>query len=293
MLNVTRFYARSFDLDHINVFWEVEDISTSDDIIGFDLYLYKSESPGGPWGNPVVGPFTNQFFYQDTTNPSLHKDRRVFYKLRIVDKRTTEEKEFGPTAQIPEPDLMAMEIVRLEDILLRQFVGRKCIVYPRKSIGAKCVCRSKTSQRETISNCMTCYGTGFLGGYNSPIVCYIQIDPHARNVQLGQTIIQNVNITTARLINFPPIKPTDILVENENRRWIVSSMRPTERLRSTVHQELEIREILKSDMAYKLPINMDILLTEDISETRNFTNPQTELHETNRTYTDKPRGIIY
>jgi predicted house-cleaning noncanonical NTP pyrophosphatase (MazG superfamily) len=100
-------------------------------------------------------------------------------------------------------------------------------------------------------------------------------------------------MTTARLINYPPVKPGDLIIENENRRWLIHVMRPTERLRATIHQELEIKEVLKSDIAYKLPINLDILNTKDIAETRNFTNPQTEEHDTNRTYTDKPRGILY
>lgn len=291
MLNVIRFYARSFDLDHINVFWEIED-NSAEDLIAFNFFLYKSESPGGPWGNPIVGPFQNKYFFQDTTTPTLHKDRRVFYKLKAVDKRNNEEKEWT-TSQIPEPDLMAMEIVRLEDLLLRQFVGRKCFIFPRRTFGPKCTCRSKTSMRETVSNCINCYNTGFLGGYMTPIACYIQIDPHPRSLQLTQNIAHNVNMTTARMINFPPVKPADLLIENENRRWMVQSVRPTERLRSPVHQELEIKEILKSDVLYKLPVNLDILQTEDISETRNFTNPQTDTKDTNKAYVDKPRGMAY
>lgn len=292
MLNVTKLYVRSFDLDHVNVFWEIEDSPASEDIIAFDLYLYKSESPGGPWGNPIVGPFTNKFFFQDTTNRTLHKDRKIFYQLKAVDKRNGDEKTFGPTTTIPEPDLMALEMIRQEDMLLRQWVGRKCLVYPVKTTGAPCICVSKTSKRQVISNCETCYGTGILGGYLSPIACYIQIDPHPRSRQPTQNLIHNPNMTGARLINFPPIKPADVVIENENRRWNILTVRVTERLRCPVHQELEIKEVLKSDMAYRLPYNDDILNTKDIVEERNFTNPQTMRNDTNESYTNRPRGVI-
>jgi len=292
MLDISKFYARSFDLDHVNVFWEIEEVIASDDVIAFNFYLYKSESPGGPWNNPIVGPFSNKYFFQDTTNRTLHKDRKIYYLLKVEDKRTNETKTFGPTSQIPEPDLMALEFTRQEDMLLRQFIGRKCILFPVKTVGAPCICVSNVSKRSIVSNCETCYGTGKLGGYLSPIECFVQIDPHPKSVQMTQNITQNVNMTSARLINYPPVKPRDILVENENRRWMVHTVRLTERLRSPVHQELEIKEVLKSDITYKLPLNLDIMKTEGVVEERNFTNPQTIRNDTNETYTDKPRGVL-
>ncbi len=290
MLRINSFYARSFDLDHINVFWELENDPNSDDIIAFEFILYKSESPGGPW-SPVTAPFSNRFFFQDTTNPLQHKYRKIFYRLIVRHKVTSETKEFI-TSQIPEPDLQALEIIRLENKLFTNFVGRKCIVYPRKTFGARCTCWDNISGRAKHSNCMTCYGVTYLGGYLSPFVCYIQIDPSVKSAQPTVNIIHNPSISTARLISFPPINPLDIIIENENKRWIVLSVRTTERLRSPVHQELEIKEVLKSDIAYKLPTNIDILDVTNIAEDRNFTNPQTMRNDTHESYTNKPRGTI-
>ena len=288
MLKIAKFYARSFDLDHINVFWEPEELHASEDPIVYEFTLFKSESPGGPW-TKIIGPFTNRYFYQDTTNPMQHKYRKIHFKLVVHSKRTNESDEYI-TSQIPEPDLIALEVIRRENMLFKKFAGRKCLIYPRKTIGARCGCYQKTAQRQSISNCMTCYSTGILGGYSSPFASYIQIDPSMKTEQPTMNVTYNPSQTTARLISFPPVNPKDIIIENENKRWIIVSVNTTEKFRSPLRQELSIKEILKSDPGYKLPVLEDIKNINDIVEERNFTNPQTIRNDTDESYTNKPRG---
>lgn len=291
MIEVTKFYVRSYDLDHLNVFWQIKD--TQDDIQAFDMYLYRSESPNGIW-QLVAGPFNNQYLFRDYTSASRHKLRKIFYKLKIVDKRSNETVEFGPTAQIPEPDLVALEIVRQEDVLFREFIGTRCIVFPVKTFGQFCAsCYNKVSKRVEKSNCMTCYGTGYLGGYWSPVSCFIQIDPSPKNIQLGPTIEQYPFVTTGRMINFPPMNPRDIIVDSENKRWIVITVAPTKKFGHPVHQELTVKQLLTSDMAYKLPINIDDITTFEVVAERNFTNPQTLQQDPEKSYRNKPRGTTY
>lgn len=287
---VTKFYARSFDLDHINVFWELEDTHASEDTIIFEFSLSKSESFGGPWTH-IVGPFTNRFFFQDTTNPMQHKYRKIFFKLIVKNKLTNETAEFI-TSEIPEPDLIALEVIRRENLLFKKFAGRKCIIYPRKTFGARCGCYSPVAGRQVISNCLTCWGTGILGGYLSPFISYIQIDPSVKTEQPTMNITYNPAQATARLISFPPVNPKDVIIETENRRWHIISVSPTEKFRSPLRQELSIKEILKSDPAYKLPVLSDIKDVNDIVEERNFNNPQTIRNDTDESYTNKPRGTL-
>ena len=58
MVVFTKFYARSFELDSVTIFWEIEDISKEDDIYAFSMELFKSEAYNGPY-DKVVGPFFN------------------------------------------------------------------------------------------------------------------------------------------------------------------------------------------------------------------------------------------
>jgi hypothetical protein len=292
MLEIARLYARSFDLDHMDVFWELKDFDGN--ILQFDFYVLRSESPLGPY-EILAGPFKDQYYFRDISPSLLHKWRKLYYKLRVVFVPTGETAEFGPTAQVGEPDLIALEIMRQEDVLFREFSGRKCWLFPVRTFGTKCVCFDRVSGRRTRANCLTCYDTGYMGGFLSPIECFIQVDPNSNSPSNTPMMEQQSNDTSARLISFPPVKPKDILVEAENKRWRVVKVTTTERLRAVVHQELVLHQMPIGDVEYKLPINIDDLKSLSVAAERNFTNPQhtdedNDLKNILAVYGYQPRG---
>lgn len=232
MVTFTKLYVRSFELDSVTIFWAIEDISKEDDIYAYSMELLKSESYNGPY-DKVAGPFFNIFQYRDPLNLEDHKNRNIYYKIRVTDIRTGETKVEGPTAQLPEPDLYAMEILRQEDMLFRNFIGRRCYTFPRKTFGQICICVQPQQMRGQRANCKTCYGTLYLGGFNSPTAAYIQFDPNARSTQLTPAINHNINFTTCRLIAYPPLNIGDLIIDPENHRWRVEQVQVTKRLDMT------------------------------------------------------------
>lgn len=294
MFQVTSFYARSFDLDQIDLFWEISDFHG--DILRYQFFVDRSESPAGPW-DVLAGPFLDQYRFRDTSPSLMHQWRTLYYRLRVYDQVGEATTIFGPTAQLPEPDLIALEINRQEDILFREFTGRRVWTYPVRTFGAKCVCFDRVSGRRTKANCLNCYDTGYLGGYMTPIEAFIQIDPNNNRESPTPYGAKQATRSSARLISFPPMKPKDILIEAENVRWEIISMTPTQRLRSVVHQELELRQIEKGDVSYKLPVNISDLSTLSLSAERNFTNPQHvgdafDVTKILSVYGYKPRGSV-
>jgi hypothetical protein len=276
-LNVTTLRAVTTDLDHVDVFWEVADYFNNQPndemILAYTFQVLRSESPAGPW-DPLTVPFKDQYYFRDASPALLHKWRTLYYLLRVTDLRTNEVKDFGPTAQLPEPDLIALEIMRQEDMLFREWIGRKCWLFPIKTFGPRCICYDRVKGKRTRSNCVTCYDTGYLGGYMSPIECYVQVDPSANATQETPLGTQQTNNVSARLTAFPPVKPNDMLVESENRRWKAVTVASTARLRAVVHQELTLHEIPRGDVEYKIPILVSSLVNLQPSAERNFTNPQ-------------------
>lgn len=292
MIQVTKLYARGFDLDHTDVFWEVGNFHGNPR--QFEFTVLRSESSFGPW-DVMTPPFFDGYWFRDATAPRMHKWRKFYYLLRVRDIVTNETEEFGPTAQEGESDLIAMEILRQEDILFREHIGRRCWLFPVRTFGAYCVCYDRVTSRRTKANCLNCYDTGFLGGFLSPIECFVQFDPSGNQPTPSPTREVQTNKSSARLISFPQVKPKDILVEAENTRWKVESMTPTERLRTTVHQELILKEVDLGDVEYKLPINISDLRNLEISAERNFTNPQhvdgtSDLQNLLAVYGYQPRG---
>lgn len=294
-LKVTRFIARSFDLDFIDLYWEIESFTRSTDIItAYQFFIYRSESPEGPF-ELLAGPFEDRFQFRDFSPNLLHKWRQLYYKLRVVHKPTSEETDAGVTTLDAEPDLIALEIVRQEDLLLRNFTGRRCFLFPVRTFGEKCTCYDNSLGRSTKSNCIVCFDTGFIGGYLRPIDFYMQLDPDAKSPSptalKGETQPRN---TSGRLICYPVIKPLDLIIEAENRRWKVVTQTQTERLRSVVHQELSLHMVVKGDVEYKLPVNLSDLNKQSWADERNFINPQ---HVDDQdfdlsVYDDKPRGAV-
>jgi hypothetical protein len=276
-LEVTSLIVRSFDLDHLDLFWEIGSLSSSreretHEIFDYDFYVLRSQdSPLGEY-KEIAGPMRDQYRLRDIEVSLLHKWRQYFYKIKVVHRPTGETIVTEPQSHAAERDLTAAEIMRLEDKLFREFIGRQCILFPIRTFGPRCTCYDKTLQRTTLSNHLLCYGTGWLGGYHQPILCYIQIDPVAQSRTESPLQEQQTRVTQARMIAYPPVSPDDVIVEAENKRWKVVSMTPTERLRGKVHQELVIHELPRGDVEYALPVNLDAQLFKPAA-TRNFTNP--------------------
>lgn len=275
MLKVTKFVTRTFDLDHVDLFWEIADFGSAQDVItAYEFTVLRSEGPEGPW-DPLSPAFKDTYHFRDFSPNLLHKWRKLYYRLRIVHIESGDEAFTGNVALNAEPDIIALEIQRQEDTLLRQFTGRKCWLFPVRTFGPKCGCYDSTMGRRTVSNCPTCFDTGYLGGFMTPIECFVQVDPDRNNEANTPTQgTQQPKNTTGRLIAFPPMKPKDMLIEAENRRWRLSTVTATERLRAAVRQELGLHEIQRGDVEYKVPVNLQDLANQQYAEERNFTNPQ-------------------
>lgn len=270
--------VRTFSLDFLEVTWEIED--TMLDPHDFNLYLLRSESPMGPW-DQVAGPFEDRYRFVDNRVNLLHRWRQIYYKVKSEKKSDTADvAESEAFTQQAEPDLIALEIQRLERLVWEEYAGRRCFIFQVRTFGQRCPnCydgpdkgKGFTSQKKR-SNCLTCYDTTFARGFMDPIEIFMQIDPSPKSVQMHPTTERLPSDTTARLPNFPLVKPRDIIVEAENRRWRVVRVTQTERLRSVVHQELVLHEIAQGDIEFQLPIRQAL---EDFepSPGRNFTNPQ-------------------
>lgn len=271
--------VRSFSLDFLEVTWAIED--TTLDPHDFQMEVLRSESPEGPW-DVVTLPFEDRYRFVDNRVNLLHRWRQIYYKIRSTRKADTTDVVLSSAFTFhAEPDLMAAEIQRLERLVWEEFAGRRCFIFPIRTFGQHCPhCfdgpakgKGFTSQKKR-SHCLTCYDTGFARGYLDPIEIFVQIDPSAKSVQRIPITERQQSDTSARLPNFPLLKPDDIIVEAENRRWRVVKVVPTERLRSVVHQELVMHEIIKGDIEFQIPIRLDNLTEFEPSPMRNFTNPQ-------------------
>lgn len=273
MLKVSNIRVRSLDLDFLDISWEVED--TSEDIQDYTFEVLRSEGPAGPW-SALTPKFQDTYLYRDAEAPRTGKLRDLYYKIRVTKTSASKTVDYPETVngvgQEAELDLEGSEIANRMKLLLSEYTGRLVWVFPIRTFGQRCDCFDPNTSRRTRSQCNTCYDTGFVGGFHAPIQTYAQIDPHGK-IKRHQLLADGEPIdTTARLANFPPLKPRDILVETENRRWRVGQVRVTEKLRAPIHQEVSLHMVPPTDIEYRLPVNVD-LTTLQPSPERQFTNP--------------------
>jgi len=273
-LDIDRLRARTLDTSRMEVTWETS--SSTVDALDYTFQVLRSESSEGPW-DALTPEFSDRYIFVDGRVPSSDRFRQLWYKLRVKRKSDSSTKDFGPVMNEPEADLVAQYIRRAEQTLFTQAIGRAVWLFPRRTFGFRCTnCWDKVLSAKKIANCIACFDTSFVRGYMNPIEVWMQIDPVARAKQLQSQQQDQQQLTTARMTFYPLVKPGDVIVEAENRRWRTVAVTPTERLRAVIKQELTLRAIQPTDIEYKLPINLTEALRDiQPSPGRMFTNPHT------------------
>ena len=264
--------VRSLDLDFHELSWKIADQTV--DIWDFTFQIFRSESGEGPF-EPISVPFEDRYCFVDNVLQVAHRWRIYFYKIRLTNKVSGEYEEFGPFSNQPDPDLITMEVRRHINLLMQEFAGRRMWVLPVRTFGQRCSCWSPTLSKRTRSGCLGCFDTGFVRGYMAPIEVWAQIDPSPKTDQVTNVGAVQQNNTTGRTGYYPPLKPRDVLVEAENRRWRVVQVNSTEKGRAILHQELQLHEIPERDIEYAIQLDMDRALRDiAITPARNYSNPQ-------------------
>jgi len=282
-LRVTELAVRSLDVDFNVVSWKTND--TTGEVFDYQFRVLRSEGPEGPFVE-VSQPLEDQYMFVDRAIPGNHDLRELYYKVRVTRKRDSLSVDSEGASRGADADLIATEIRKQMNLLFREFIGRRCWVLPVRTFGPRCQdCWSKTLQKRTKTQCVSCFDTGFFRGYYTPIESWVSIDPSPKARQHTSVGPLQQSDTTGRMGYWPPLKPGDLIIEPENVRWRVVQGSATEQLRAPLHQEFQIHKIPNSDMEYRIPLDPGAAL-EDLwlSPARNFSNPHSLVSFTNEEY---------
>lgn len=282
MIEVVNIQVRSFDLDFLDIYWDVAPCYES--LLDYEFIVQTSDAEFGPYYDLTV-PIVNRFHVRDVTVKGRHSMYHRRYYRVIVRSRLDPTK----TATFPDPnlggaklgappDLHALEMARINNLKLSEFMGRLVWVFPRKQSGQRCgLCWDRTMSRKTRSSCPTCFDTTWVGGFHPPVATYAAvISPVEATASTNVANIQNQD-STLLAGNYPELSAGDVVVEAENVRWRVGqSITKIRKGRALVRQQAPIHEICKGDIEYELPIRLSDEEVRDLvaSPERNYTNPQ-------------------
>jgi len=271
-LTIKDLKVRSLDIDFNEVSWTLAD--TIEDVLDYNFQVLRSESPSGPFDDLSV-PFQDKYLFIDNTLEPAHRWRTLFYKVRITHLASGDAVETDPVTREPEPDRIALELRRHMQLLFREFAGRRCWVLPVRTFGQRCECWNNVMKQRRAAGCRLCFDTGFVRGYHSPIETWMDIDPSPKSEQTTNVGAQQQSNTTGKFGHYPSLKPRDIIIEPENRRWRVGDPVQIEHLRARVWQQFKLHEIPLTDVEYAIELDLGTALRNLwLAPARNFTHPQ-------------------
>lgn len=276
MLRVRNLRVKSFDVDYLDIYWDIE--PTSEDILDYEFTVLRSENQFGPFQR-LVGPFRNaQHVRDNTVRKHLGHFSHLWYQIRVnhiesSTEATYPEDGYGVNLSA-EPDLVALEMARISRHMLKEVNGRLLWVFPKKRHGARCSCYDTVTQRKLRASCPTCYDTTWVGGYDTPMKVWGRIT--AANEATSRSHLGPIDDETAVLTlpNYPEISEGSVIVESENVRWLVSNViDKIEKSRALVGQRVQVTRIEKKHIAYSIPVNEANLSTLVVNPPRNMTHP--------------------
>ena len=278
MLELKNIRIRSFDIDYLDIFWDIE--PTYDDVHNYSFVVEKSDAEFGPYKD-LTGEFTDKYHVRDNTVRGQHAFyHNTYYRIRVKNLSTGKSRTYPETGAGvklgAKPDLAALEMARINRLRLKEFGGRKVWVFPRKISGQRCNCFDEVTGRKMRSSCPTCFDVGFVGGFNTPLETYAQITSSQESThrrEIGEIEIENC---MGAFSNYPELSEGWVIVEAENIRWrVASNLTKIRKGRSIVRQLVTLHRIPEGDIEYSIPLNLTNLQDIEASPARNYTNPQT------------------
>jgi hypothetical protein len=255
MLEVHNIRIRGFSLKHLDLYWEI--VPTTEDAHLYSMQVLRSEAPEGPYA-AVCPAFYDTFHYRDGSVDLRKPFRRWYYRIRVTDPdgESLDYPSIGGAALEARPSLEALEASRRVRRVLRHRAGRRLIFYPPRTFGQLCSCVDPITQQKLDDDHLTCFGTGWVGGYHRPFFEYGAI---SHTDKFGASALErDVQAQTAWLFvgNFPFVQSDWVVIENENIRWRAGAVASVERYRYPVLQRVKLSRIAVGDIEYELPIEI-------------------------------------
>lgn len=246
---------------------------------GFDLYwdvqtrgftpkfqVQMAETESGTWTS-LLGSTTASYSATEVGPKRLNFQTDLFFRLLVIDETIplspvtvlTGPAEFASFMQNRHDACLYREMLRREDLGLRKYHGQPGSLLRRIVHGTPCtVCLDETLGGSADSNCPTCFGTGFVGGYYPDVPIYVDMADQPSgpdNTVLTPAGPAEVRPCDSIFPAYPAVKFKDIFVEYATRqRHEIQSVTADEFRGSNIRQIVTLSRLQPSDIAYQVPL---------------------------------------
>jgi len=175
-------------------------------------------------------------------------------------------------------DYIWKEAVRRNQWILQQ-AGERVQVFLRKTVGERCPCVSAT-HKQALNDCLVCYGTGIVGGYEGPYPILLAPDDAERRLNQGAKGINLEHVSDVFMGPAPLVSQRDFVVKINGERYSIGPVRMPTNRGMLLQQHFNIGSLDEKDIRVRVPLDG----TRSLYEVGHVTPP----HFASAVVTDKP-----
>lgn len=154
--------------------------------------------------------------------------------------------------------LMKRAILRHRYIMLSKLNGIQFYLLKKRHFGTRCAeCYDPNTRSISSSNCASCYGTSWEGGYYDPVEILGRRMASEIDSQMSPQAVDDTDFTEIELLDFPRVDHGDLLIERaHNRRWLVRKRKVVSLKTIIVHQNVVVSELPRTAVEYKIAVSL-------------------------------------
>jgi hypothetical protein len=243
-----------------DVYWDVQ-------TVGFTpkFQLQMADTEAGPWTS-LLGSTTSAYLMTGVGPKRLSYQLDIFFRLLVINETPnpavtvlTGDPSFASFRQNQHEALNYREMLRRENLGLDRYNGEPGVILRRIVYGTRCTdCTDETLGGPVSSECASCFGTGFTGGYYPGVNVFTDLADTASspdNTALTPNGPAEVKPCEAVFPAYPMVKFKDLYVDSStNQRYEIQSATADEYRGNNIRQIVVLSRLQPSDAAYQVPL---------------------------------------
>lgn len=253
----------------------------------YNVVTEKNEYPVAPSASTVV----EVSYYTPKNHVRSGLETNIWYRFATVALDSSTPSGYVETPlewceprsviEVESLDYIWREAMRRNAWILQQG-GERAKAFIRKTAGVYCSCsldeKTREWSKQPSNRCTTCFGTGFVGGYEGPYEVIIVPDDGERRISQSDRGRRKEHTYEVWTGPSPLLTQRDFIVKQTNERYSIGAVRRPSHRGNLLQQHFTIGYLDEGDIRYQVPID----------GTTDLAWPETRGQQTPRTFTPRP-----
>lgn len=237
--------------DTYRVTWESPELLPDDNVT-----VLRSEAAFVGF-EPVAGPFKAYITGELYDQLVSHIDK-VYYKIRIT--RGSEEFLFPEegVAGVSNAAPLSTIVLQRRKHLAMNFKrnGVEVLYYKKRLLAMRCpVCVDPTTDKQMFADCDMCYGTGYVGGYYTPLKLHVLLSGDREFKGVSTAGFVETAAVSLKIPGWLEPFPGDVVRDPAGDMWEISNkIRPLVFQRGVIQYDTIAVKVEPHSAAYRLPV---------------------------------------